>query len=245
MNKWQKWMKETREKLSQISGDDFMTHYFSQNYPVLFSLPDWKAFKWTLDDLKKITGEVQVQVNRNSNANYEIQSPKHRGIMPFNEFIDIMEKGKDNDVYMTAQNLSSNKTVLDILYDDIGPLPSCLLPNVREGFLWIGKNTITPLHHDLTNNLMCQIMGTKLVRLVPPSEFEKLEYNVGVHSHMGWLTNEKVIDKQIKVHDYYLQPSDALFLPVGWWHCVQSFGISITAVYTNFIWYNNYSIGFN
>lgn len=251
MHRWQEWMNKTKSEqaLSVLNIEDFdedvmMAQHVGRNYPVVVQLPDWPAFNWTLERLKEIKGPVQIQVNRNSNPLYEIQSHIHRGTVPFNEFVEMLENGNDNDVYMTAQNQHLNFNVLDELYKDITPLPSYLSQNSNCGFFWIGKNTMTPLHHDLTNNLMCQIMGTKRIRCVPPSEFDKIEYNTGVHSHAGWLSDQKIIDRNIKVQDYYLQPGDALLLPIGWWHCVKSYGISINVVYTNFIWPNNWGNNF-
>lgn len=249
MHKWQNWANETKSNLLNLDdiglyNNELLSHY-TRNYPVVIQLPKWKAFDWTLDRLKQITGDVQIQVNRNSNPKYEIQSGMHRGNMAFNKFIESLEFGMDNDLYMVAQNQCCNGIILDELYQDIFPLPLFLTNNPKSGFFWIGKNTITPLHHDLTNNLMCQIRGTKLIRCVPPSEFEKIEYNTGVHSHINWLTDELIIDQKIKTQDYYLQPGDGFLLPVGWWHCVKSFGISITVVYTNFIWNNNYHQNFS
>lgn len=240
MHKWQKWANETKTNLLNMDTHDgeVFSHY-RRNYPIVIKLPDWNSLNWSLERLKQITGDVQVQVNRNSNPKYEIESKYHRGNMPFNKFIEGLENGDNNDLYMTAQNKCMNGEVLDELYSDMLPLPSFLTYEHKSGFFWIGKNTTTPLHHDLTNNLMCQVMGTKLIRVCPPSEFEKIEYNVGVHSHIRWLTEELIINQKIKTHDYYIQPGDALLLPVGWWHCVKSFGISITIVYTNFIWNNS------
>ena len=58
-----------------------------------------------------------------------------------------------NDFYLTANNNSSNRKVLPELWDDIGRLPEYLQADQPSGFFWMGPaGTVTPFHHDLTNN---------------------------------------------------------------------------------------------
>ena len=110
--------------------------------------------------------------------------------------------------------------------------------------LWIGKNTITPLHHDLTNNLLCQVMGRKFVRLFSPEHAPKLSMTTGVHSTIGWVDDEVVVERGLSPIDIWLEPGRALFIPVGWWHCIKAQDVSVTALFTNFIWPNDYQIDF-
>jgi hypothetical protein len=102
---------------------------------------------------------------------------------------------------------------------------------------------MTPLHHDLTNNLMCQVLGSKHVRLVSPDQFDKIDHRAGVHSNIGWLTDEIAAERGIAVQDFYLRPRDALFLPVGWWHCVRTDEPSVSVVYSSFVWHNHFADG--
>jgi len=255
MHPWKKWYDETKDQLDRtidsstiVRGKDrersIIREHYAKNLPVIVDLPHWRAFDWHLDRMRRIQGDVQVQVNRSSNPLYEEESHKHRGTMSFRDFIDMLEDGSDNEIYMTAQNQEHNKVTMNELYHDISPMPSYLTDDSRSGFFWFGKNTITPLHHDLTNNMMCQVMGAKLIRVMPPSEFDKVDYKSGVHCGLGWPTEEIILRRSIKTYDYYVFPGDAFFLPVGWWHCVKSFGISLTVVFTNFIWSNSWDQNF-
>ena len=77
--------------------------------------------------------------------------------------------GETNDFYITASNNSANKAVLPELWDDIVQIPEYLdAKSLQNGFFWFGPaGTITPFHHDLTNNFMAQVIGRKRILLAP------------------------------------------------------------------------------
>ena len=55
---------------------------------------------------------VQIQTRRLSNPNYEIEFHNHRSRMAFHMFMHHVEFGDDNDIYMIAQNASTNAAAL-------------------------------------------------------------------------------------------------------------------------------------
>ncbi len=236
------WHADVKARLQRIPPDDIGgNEYYRNNLPFLMALPEWPIFDWSLDDMKDKVGAktpVQFQLGRCSNPDYEIQSYMLREHDSFGLFLDYVVNGPSNDAYIIAQNQEFNRSAMQPLYDGITPLLNFLMPDSSTGFFWIGGATITPLHHDLTNNLICQVLGNKLVRMVSPDQFDKIDHREGVHSNIGWLTDEIALERGIAVRDFYLTPRDALFVPVGWWHCVRTDAPSVTVVYTSFIWDN-------
>jgi len=118
--------------------------------------------------------------------------------------------------------------------------------------LWIGSTpTISPLHYDDYENLLCQIKGQKEVILFPPSDHKNLYY-VGrpkgtlQYSYPSQFIRDKskvesravvfgssvnIDEPNLKLHPLYenshpiralLQPKDVLYLPAYWHHEVQS-----------------------
>jgi len=90
---------------------------------------------------------------------------------------------------------------------------------------WIGKKSLTPLHHDpkALTNLFIQICGTKRVRMFPPeSDRERLWVGEGT------LRNTSTVDVwrgEVDLGDGLegtLRAGDGLIIPKGWWHSVQS-----------------------
>ena len=165
----------TIERRHRLSRSEFLDRYYCASRPVIITgmMDDWPALeKWSLDYFAREFGdrEVEVQVGRSASDNYEADRDRFRRKMIFSEFIEkVGSSGKNNDIYITASNSSANKAVLPELWDDIIQIPEYLdATSVQNGFFWFGPaGTITPFHHDLTNNFMAQVIGRKRILLAP------------------------------------------------------------------------------
>ena len=166
------------------SREQFLHEFYAANRPCLIegAMDDWPAMTgWTMEKLKARFGDrrIETQAGRNTDANYEMNSDRHRKEMSFGEYIDLVTTcGRTNDFYMTANNSGKNKAALAELWDDIVLFPEYLRDDdpANRGFFWFGPaGTVTPLHHDLTNNFMAQVVGRKLVRLIARSTALRLQ----------------------------------------------------------------------
>jgi hypothetical protein len=232
---------------------EFLDRFYSQNKPVVIegAMDDWPAMtRWTdADYLKSKCGDrvVEVQANRNSDANYELNQTKLKQEMTFAQFVDLTETaGQTNNWYITANNSGKNKEALKELWDDIVVFPDYLRDDdpANRGFFWFGPaGTVTPLHHDLTNNFMAQVRGRKLVRLIAPHDLPYLYNNRHCYSpvNLDAVDHAKYpLFRNARVIDVTIGPGDLLFLPVGWWHYVRGLDISITMTFTNFVYDNDF-----
>lgn len=246
---WLDWMGRVRAKLLSIpfghapqEAEEFFASYYAMHTPVVFRAPASPAMRWSLDSLRS-KGQgiaVEVQDGRIGHPDYERQSTFLKRRMPFTDFLDRVEHDQDNAVYLTANNASASRDLLVALAPDLMPLPACLRQNPQEGFLWIGKGTKTPNHHDLTNNILVQLVGERWVRLIPPSQQPKLENHRWVYSEISWLDTQTAAQRRIIYRDIFLESGDVLFIPVGWFHCVMAPGISMMASFTNVWWHNTW-----
>ena len=243
-------------RVSDLSQDAFLHQYYARNLPVVLAgaAAGWPAVaRWTPDYLKQRIGDhmVQVQADRTSDPDYELYKDRHARQMPFSDFLDRITRadGTGNDLYMTAYNASENDGALSAIRGDMGMIDRYLDPTAdnRHGLMWIGPaGTVTPMHHDLTNNLLVQVVGRKVVKLVPAIQADAMYNHVHVFSALGDIERpdfeaERFPDfAQARVLDVALLPGDALFLPIGWWHQVRSLDFSVTLTYTNFHWNNSH-----
>ncbi|RJF93943.1 cupin-like domain-containing protein [Sphingomonas cavernae] len=224
---------------AQFYGD----HYHAHRPVLLAGLIDhWPAMqRWSLDDFDQRFGDRQVHVQwgRESNKDYEINSTTLSATRRFSEFIARLRQPEpSNDFYMTANNNDHNRRALAELWDDVGDIPGYLAEQPdRDGFLWIGpRGTITPWHHDLTNNLLLQIRGTKRVRLVASHDTPLMRNHR--HCFSEWTGEElppgPAVDGRPAVLECDIAPGEALFIPVGWWHHVEARDVTIGMSFTNF-----------
>lgn len=239
------------ERRHKLTHDEFYRQYYLLNKPVIITgmLEDWPAMtKWNFNYFKETVGdqEVTVQHGRTNDTNYEINTTQLRKTMTMREYVHLIEtSGFTNDFYMTANNTSSNRAALSELWKDIGRIPEYLDPNSPDdGFLWMGPaGTLTPFHHDLTNNFMAQVMGRKRVKMIPACELPYVYNNFHCYTPVdgGQIDYEKFpMMRDVQVLECELNAGEILFLPVGCWHYVEGLEPSVTVSFINFQLMNNY-----
>jgi hypothetical protein len=240
------------DRVSGLSGSDFFRWYYATNTPVV--LLDWIAgwpalASWSPDYLRAHAGDslVEVMAGRTGDPDYELNCEQHRTEMRLAEFVDrIQAVEAGNDLYMVANNRSFGNGCLTFLFDDIRNIDGVLdrRADPTKIFFWCGPaGTVTPLHHDTMNILLAQVVGRKLVTLIPSCETHLVYNDVGVYSRVDCEAPDYdrfPLFRRASRAQVMLEPGQVLFIPVGWWHHVRSLDISMSVSFTNFVVPNAY-----
>ncbi|TMP78443.1 cupin-like domain-containing protein [Pseudoalteromonas phenolica] len=235
------------EKRAAPSFDIFIKEYYSKHLPVVLTggIQDWPALaNWSPAYFEQKFGDkqVEVQFGREKDPLYERNSRQYKKQMLMREYCQLVTQGgASNDYYLTANNNRECLSELATLFDDVGDFaPGYRKPeniNTRS-HLWFGpKGAFTPLHHDLTNNMLVQVYGRKKVTLIPAAQVENIYNDKHVYSATDFpdVNKEKfpLINKTTPI-EIILHPGEAVFIPIGWWHCVESLDISMSISFTDF-----------
>ncbi|NML11383.1 cupin-like domain-containing protein [Sphingobium sp. AR-3-1] len=229
-----------------LSGEDFLHSFYAPGRPVLIkgAMAGWPALDlWTPDYLAETVGDamIEFQGDRSRAADYELAKDRHKMRGRFRDFIAMVRHG-GNNAYLTAYNSAANGPALAPLQADLGHLNAYLTR--APGMLWIGgEGTFTPLHFDLTNNMLAQVTGTKRVILIPPSQTRRLAHKAHVFSEVRDVTDEARLAlypqaRDVLRYEVLLTPGDLLFVPIGWWHQVRLESFATMLTYTGFHWPN-------
>lgn len=233
----------TLDTLADVDPDHFYRHHYEANRPAKLTgiIDHWPALaRWSLDHFARVAGNatVEAQVERERSPDYELAKDAHRRLVRFAELIDWLRGDRaSNDIYLTAYNSGTNAAALAPLWDDMAPIALLDDTRTRDGFFWLGpKGTLTPWHHDLTNNLLVQVMGRKRVRMAPPWAFDRMKNSR--HCFSDW-ANEALPagpgDADTPpILETIIGPGEAIFLPVGWWHQVEALDLSASMSFTSF-----------
>jgi hypothetical protein len=130
------------------------------------------------------------------------------------------------------------------LQQDLPPPDFVAGNGMYNSSIWLGLTpTYTPLHCDPNPNLFRQLRGSKIVRLIPPRAghnlYARIQTALGLrgnprlrgeemmHGPEKESLHEAVWDdlKETRANIVYetrLDPGDALYLPMGWWHSIKS-----------------------
>lgn len=227
---------------------DFIQNYYSQHRPVILTqgIEHWAALKkWTPEYFAKTIGEglIEIQMGRDELADFERQSLRLKHMMSMREYVaQVLQAGETNNFYMTANNSAKSQQAVGVLYEDMADFGAgyCDLTQKNNlSFIWFGpKGTFTPLHHDLTNNMLVQIYGRKKVTLIPAMQTPHLYNDRWVFSQ---ISDPNTVDlkqfpdfAQVTPVECIIGAGEALFIPMGWWHTVESLDVSISVSFTHF-----------
>jgi ribosomal protein L16 Arg81 hydroxylase len=228
------------ERRPTPSADEFFRHYWAAHRPVILTdaTKGWPALRtWTPAYFKKRFGTelISVTVDRESDPYYDANFKTHSRRMRMSQFIDrVLAAGATNDIYMVSNNHTMKRPTFRALLDDLRPPEHLFEPITPDATsLWIGPaGTVTPLHHDTTNILFCQIHGRKRVELISPQETVLFaEPHYGFYSEVSLEhidASSSPALQQMVVKTAIVGPGDALFIPAGWWHRVTSLDVSIS-----------------
>jgi hypothetical protein len=231
---------------------EFLNDYYFQNKVGIFTgaIDGWAASKWTFPELVKKVGYesmVEVQIKRDGLGPLGFGKGERAETMAFGEFVDkITDEEQKSDLYMTAWNKTFETPALKSLIEDFGDIGDGYFNMdafVGRAFLWVGpKGSITPAHHDLTNNFFIQITGKKLFRMTPAMQVPYMYNDNHVFSDINFATDDLTKFPKFSnasVIEIELEPGDCLFIPIGWWHHVTGLTENISLSLTNMLGVNN------
>ena len=228
---------------SGVSAAELHDVYVAHNVPVILTdvVTAWPGFgRWTPASLRDRFGdaEIDVTVGRESDPDYDRNAAKLTTRMTLRALVDRIEAGPSNDVYLIARGRALETGALSALIDEIAMPEGWLAMERARGSaqLWLGpEGTVTPLHHDTSNILFCQVYGRKRWRLIAPHETAMLDLARSLYSRLDPETDD--LD-EVRVHDFVLEPGEALFVPLGWWHHVRALDASISVALNCFTFPN-------
>jgi len=239
--------------IDRVTADEFLREFYAPGRPAVISgeIDHWPALReWSADYLVAAVGDamVEFQGGRSEGELFERYKDRHSRQLPFAEFMARATAQEGNDIYLTAYNSRCNTEALQCLERDLRPLPELLAEDGRaRGMFWIGPaGTFTPLHHDLTNNLLVQLVGRKRVVLVDALHLPRLYNDQHVFSEIEDLTDPALdLARYTKLaglsaHEVVLEPGQMLYIPLGWWHQVEALDFSVSLTHTAFRWRNDF-----
>jgi lysine-specific demethylase 8 len=207
--------KQIENKFIPNKNDPYIIKGFSK---------DWVAQKtWSFEFLKELNPNLEINTIYGNAATGD----KSLKSTLLSEYIDSIILGKETS-YLSTFHLFKKFPFLekDIIINEIKKISI-----IRHLLAWIGPaNSITGFHVDWSNNINVQIAGEKMFYLVSP----KFNKNMYISNRFERISNTSMIDikkyddqkypllKNAEIISFVLEPSDAIFIPRGWWHYVES-----------------------
>lgn len=230
-------------EVHEITQDTFNSFYYCMNRAVLLRgiVKTWPAYSlWSLDYLRKYANRtVEIIVQRDSDDQYERNINMHRKNILFGQYLNLLANtSKTNNFYMVASNGCLQNELAE-LCKDFEEIPGILKkPDASLMNLFLGPaGTVTAWHKDRENILLAQIFGHKLIHLIPSLEIHLMQSDSKVYSEVRNVVdikNKYSLAANATISRVELHPGDALFLPTGWWHHVESLSVSASVSCFNF-----------
>ncbi len=219
------------------SLEDFIDRFKSSERPILIDgmMSDWPCMsgdtRWSTRYLKKIAGARTVPVEIGSRYTDDSWTQK---LMTVDAFVETFMRTGSGAAgapvgYLAQHNLLNQ---VSRLKEDI-VTPDFCYSGEEDGVdinAWFGPaGTVSPLHTDPKHNLLCQVFGSKYVRLYPKSETEKLYPHDDLLLFNTSRVDLEAVDeeefpdfKKAQGFECVLGEGQMLYIPPKCWHFVKS-----------------------
>jgi hypothetical protein len=247
------------EKAEQLDARTFRRRYILQNRPCLVkgAIAQWPAVqKWTEPEyvLSKI-GDFEVQASchpkieafglrTEEQDRLALKRTRERLLAtePVRELLPRLRMPDDEVLFI---ELRPANILVRCLGKDLElegqrfpflPYPPPPRLHLYSGWaVMFYKNSYSDWHfHPATDAMMCQVLGTKDVLLLPPTQLS-WDQLVPIHTEQ-WKVYDVPLEKSgafrdVRPFHVVVEPGDGLFIPVNWWHSVearpQEYGITV------------------
>jgi tRNA wybutosine-synthesizing protein 5 len=193
---------------------------------------------WSPKYLESVIGEKTVQMNYcarhlEKTAEGAVLATSQYFEVPFNKASELIQGSSEVVYFMMGQPIE--RALPELLVDlDFNELILRATPLVSTNLWFAAAGHLTPLHYDIYDNFLNQIIGRKKVTLFSPSDKEYL-YDL---SGSPDLVNLFDPDYERFSHfrratpiEFILEPGDTLYQPAGWFHQIESLDVTISVNY--------------
>ena len=219
--------------------------YVRASRPVIVTgaLEHWPAReKWSAAWFRERLGDRRVKAYAMDRGHIRLNPRRGFVVVPMSvrEYVDSITSTAEPEHYLRTE-LGDNLT--ELLADTDVPA-YCAGGRLLRSNLWFaGAGTVSRLHVDVPENLMCQIVGRKRYLLFPWQERRRF-YRRSLFSPQRFISP---VDPERPDFERYpllrgargcqcvLQPGEMLFIPALWWHYGFAPELSISV---NFWWGN-------
>jgi hypothetical protein len=242
----------------QISEADFYREYVSQNRPchLVGAVAHWPAFKqWSdIGYLKQATGNEVVAARSEplwefgptrqlDQAAIDKRNASILEQMPLHDFLD-RASARSEQLVLHSMPVGHSGPLAGLLRD-IGKFQFLPRPGKSRAYVplraFCYRNSYTDWHfHPADEALMTQVVGDKEVLLLPPDDqaWDALDPVRQAEGNLYGIDLARFPAAAfLRPYRAVVKAGDALYIPVYWWHAVQSaddkFGITVAATFSS------------
>jgi Cupin-like domain len=220
--------------------DVFHRYFVAQAAPIVFiGSPLFSGQPRSLDDIvRRDGGKIHINVRGGDYLNVHTRQQER---MTLSEYIERYVRPWERDGYDIGDTGSlpryaGNTPLAREDFEALGfRYPECFESMMFETpRLWFGpRGSLTPLHYDSRDNLICQYIGTKHLTLYPPSQIRWL-YTRGFAPAWSGIADPRQPDlnkfplfSRAKAVEVTLVAGEMLYLPARWSHFVVNLDTSL------------------